>query len=342
MYNHALVAMKAMPFHRGHEYLIDTAIKQSLRVTVFVVWAADQWPDGETRADWVQKSYPNADVRLITDICTDDNDPKSSVLWGIYTRDMLGQDMPDVVFSSEDYGARWAKEIGAAHVAVDPHRTRIPVSGTKIRNDPYLHWQYLNRYARLSYLKRVLIVGAESTGKSTLCANLANKYGTLYVPEYGRIYSEMAGPDRESMTKEQERIIFSNIVNEQPRLAREIEADARLVCFHDTDLYLTSLWYERWQPESPHDGLYSTIWEAAAYADNFDLVLISDPFTDFHDDGYREFSQEDREEFTARLKGIFSARYKLLSGTWDEREKAAIRYTNHLFEGSAVTLPTTY
>ena len=43
---------------------------------------------------------------------------------------------------------------------------------------------------RMAIPLRVCVVGAESTGKTTLCERLAKHYGGDYVPEYGRTYTE--------------------------------------------------------------------------------------------------------------------------------------------------------
>ena len=41
----------------------------------------------------------------------------------------------------------------------------------------------------------VALHGPESTGKSTLAAALARRFGTVWVPEYGRTYCEEHGTD---------------------------------------------------------------------------------------------------------------------------------------------------
>ena len=40
-------------------------------------------------------------------------------------------------------------------------------------------------------IKRIVIVGPESTGKTILCEQLAKYYNTVYVPEYARTYFEV-------------------------------------------------------------------------------------------------------------------------------------------------------
>ena len=338
-YSRALVATKAYPLHKGHEYLIREALRLSEAVTVFVVWRQGESPDGALRAEWVRKTFPTVDVRLVADLNTDDDDPESSYLWSVYTLQIMRGEPFDVVFSSEAYGRRWANEMGVAHVTVDEHRTRVPISGTAIRNDPYAHWQYINDEAKRHYLKRVLVVGAESTGKSTLCKNLAAKYGTVFSPEYGRIYVERLGDSSEATTPEHEHIIFADIVNNQPILDAEVEKDARIVCFYDTCLFSTGIWYELWQPNRIGDPLHMTIIDAAIKNDKYDLVLLSDNSgADMFDDGYREMSDSERNWMTAQLKEQYP-RAVLLTGTWAERTTAAIKAVNELFEGSEVTLP---
>ena len=44
-------------------------------------------------------------------------------------------------------------------------------------------------------IKKIVIIGPESTGKSTLCEKLAAHYQTLWVPEYAREYLEKHGTD---------------------------------------------------------------------------------------------------------------------------------------------------
>jgi HTH-type transcriptional repressor of NAD biosynthesis genes len=43
------------------------------------------------------------------------------------------------------------------------------------------------------YLRRVTLFGAESTGKTTLSAQLARHFDTVVAPEYGRFHTEAFG-----------------------------------------------------------------------------------------------------------------------------------------------------
>jgi NadR type nicotinamide-nucleotide adenylyltransferase len=337
--------MKAFPFHRGHEFLISEAVRQSEHVSILLVWGYDQNPNGELRKTWIEKTFPSVDVHLVVDLYTDDNEEDKakaeldSYMWAIYAQDTLKGDTVDVVFSSEVYGDSWARQLGVPHVCVDLNRTYLPISGTEIRRDPYLYWNYMNRYARQYYLKRVLVVGPESTGKTTLCKNLSLLYSTVYSPEYGRIYDEQTRKPNEDFDEARYRAIYANIVNEQPVLNARAEADAQHVCFYDTDLMTTAMWYKEWQETAGEDGLYWSIIQAAKAQPKFDLVIVQG-MAPWVDDGMRGQTQEIRDKFYDRLlKDHKDESMVILSGEWQERQNFAIDAINSLFKGSDVTLP---
>ena len=75
--------------------------------------------DAKTRQRWLQAIHPTARLRIIPDINDDDN----SEAWAEHTVRFLGQ-APDVVFSSEEYGIRYAALMGARHRMVDKPRTK--------------------------------------------------------------------------------------------------------------------------------------------------------------------------------------------------------------------------
>jgi nicotinamide riboside kinase len=80
--------------------------------------------------------------------------------------------------------------MGSTHVAVDPARAAVPCSGTQVRANPFAWWDFLAPCVRAYFAVRVVLIGAESTGKTTLAQALAAHYHTTWVPEYGRTYWE--------------------------------------------------------------------------------------------------------------------------------------------------------
>jgi len=110
----------------------------------------------------------------------------------------------------------------------------------------------------MNLLKKIVIIGPESTGKSTLCKQLANHYGTLWVPEFARQYLEKHGMNysyenlltiaksqieleekyESEMVKGQ-----SSIVNSKPASPFTIHHSPQLL-FIDTDMYVMKVWCE--------------------------------------------------------------------------------------------------
>lgn len=87
-------------------------------------------------------------------------------------------------------------------------------------------------------LQRIVIIGPESTGKSTLCASLADHYNTIWVPEYAREHLERYGT---KYTYDDLLIIA------QKQLALEDQMAAMStngLLFVDTNLYVMKVWCE--------------------------------------------------------------------------------------------------
>ena len=104
----------------------------------------------------------------------------------------------EAVFTSEDYGDGFARALTeqfrkadpalleVAHICVDKARAQVPVSGTKLRADLFKYRAHIPDAVYTSMIKRIALLGGESTGKSTLSIALAKHLKTEYVAEYGR------------------------------------------------------------------------------------------------------------------------------------------------------------
>lgn len=228
---------KFYPFHLGHMYLLDVARSQCDHLIVWVCEKADQTVLGHVRAAWIRELYPDVEVRLVPDTLADDD----TLGWARYTVRVLGK-APDVVFTSEDYGAPYAAAMGSAHVLVDQRRGHIPISGTQVRADALAAWDFLAPPVRAYFAKRIVVVGAESTGTSTLAKALAEHYTTAWVPEYGREYAERrTSEDGAWKTSE-----LTHIAAEQMRRENEHARRARGLLICDTDAFATELWHRRY------------------------------------------------------------------------------------------------
>ncbi|HEX2205706.1 MAG TPA: AAA family ATPase [Longimicrobium sp.] len=280
------VVGKFYPPHRGHRHLIDTARRGCDRLVVLLPHHVSQKIPGELRKAWLEEIHPGAEVHLVPDELDDD-----AGQWARFTVAHLGR-APDVVFSSEDYGPRFSAFMGARHVMVDRDRAAFPVSGTRVRSSPLDHLEWLEPCVRAWFVRRVVLIGAESTGKTTLARMLAERYGTRWVEEYGREYWEAkmargvpegpygaAGAEPSVAWTSDE---FVHIAAEQQRreelLARE--ADRVLLC--DTNAFATGTWHERYL------GRRDPRVDAVGLRDRVDLYLLAEPDFPFVQDGWRD------------------------------------------------------
>jgi NadR type nicotinamide-nucleotide adenylyltransferase len=272
------VVGKFYPPHRGHKFLIDTARKQVDRLVVLLPHHVSQTIPGELRKAWLEEIHPDCEIHLVPDEL--ENDPHQ---WAAFTVKHLGR-APDVVFSSESYGETFAAAMGARHVLVDLGRKTVRCSGTMVRNNPLAHLDFLEPCVRAYYVRRVVLVGAESTGKTTLAEALAREFGTVWVAEYGREYWEkkVAGLSMEGPLPGWRDEEFADIAREQQRRENAAARVANRVLFCDTNAWATGLWCERYQ------GRRNPEVDAIGARDVAHLYLLTEPDFPFVQDGFRD------------------------------------------------------
>ena len=224
---------KFLPPHRSHHDLIDTALSECAAVVVIICEKPNDPIPGHHRQAWLQEMHPGADVRVIDDRY-DENDSR---VWAENTILWLGR-APDVVFTSEHDGDACAGHMGCRHVMVDQPRKAVPCSGTAVRKDPFAQWEHLSPPVRSWYAKRIVVVGAESTGTTTLAQALAEHFQTIWVPEYSE---KQARGDTEWRTEE-----FLEIAREQTRRENLAAREANRLLIFDTNAFATTLWHRRY------------------------------------------------------------------------------------------------
>jgi len=285
----------------------------------------------------VREEHPG--VRVVTAVDDHPVDLASEAAWAHYTqlaRDMLDSPV-DAVLTSGAYGAELAHRLGATWVQVDPGRRLTPVSGTAVRADAY--WWALGPAVRAWLTRRVVIIGAESSGTTTLTAELAAALGTEWVPEFGR---EWTARRPGGLTAPWHTAEFDLVAAQQART--EDEAARRvprpvLVC--DTDVLATTVWHER------YTGRLSPTVRAAAAARVPALYLLTGCEIGFVDDGMRD-GEHLREAMTTRFREVLTAQaapWHEVNGPREQRLRTALSHVNQLLKGgwdlaSPLTEPT--
>lgn len=137
-----------------------------------------------------------------------------------------------------------------------------------------------------------MVIGPESTGKSTLSEQLANHYQTAWVPEFARGYLEMLG--RQYNEEDLLHIAEGQLQLEDEQAAK---ANGLLIC--DTDLQVIKVW-----SEAKYGDCDPRILELIA-SRQYDLYLLTYIDMDWVDDPLREHPHPDeRAHFYAVYRDI--------------------------------------
>ena len=304
---------KFYPPHRGHVYLCEFALAHVERLHIVVGSLQRETMPGALRHHLMQQLVPGASVHHLTD--ENPQDPSEHpAFWDIW-RESLLRTLPepvDFVFASEPYGERLAAELGARFIPVDPARAILPIRATTIREDPLAAWADLPRAVRPHFVKRVCLMGPESTGKTTLAASLARDLETVWVPEYARTY--LAGREGQPVLAD-----FAPIARGQLASEQSLAADANRVLICDSDALTTALYAQALCGEVPDEV------QQLADAGHYDLTLVTAPDVPYVPEPLR-FLPQAREAFFERCTSALEARgrrYLVLSGGWAARRRGA-------------------
>lgn len=305
-----MVLGKFLPPHAGHVHLVESAAAQVDRLFVLVGTLAREPIPGRLRFEWMQRLCPpNATVVHVTD--ENPQEPHEHPdFWDIWVRTIRRAcaEPPDVVFSSEAYGDELARRLGARHLAVDPARAAVPVSGTAIRERPAAHWEHIPPVVRPWFVRRVVLTGAESTGKTVMAARLAAHYRTTWIPEFARGY--IAARGNVFSVEDMEPIAAGQAALEADAVRR---ADRVLIC--DTDAIVTSVYAAQYFGQVPP--------RVAALADGSrpDLCLLFHPDVPWVADAQRDMAHL-RPIMHARFRESLASRglrWVDVTGGWEER-----------------------
>ena len=290
-----LVLGKFMPPHNGHLFLINSALEQCEEVVLMVCSLKSEPINGILRYNWLKMIYEGQENLKIFHIAEElpqkpEECESTDVFYNQYWVPVVYKTAPDidVVFTSETYGDEFAQYLDVEHVLVDIARETYPVSGTKVRNNPLDFWNYIPDIVKEYYTKRIVVMGPESTGKSTLVKNLAYEYGTSYVPEYGREYTETikkaseldANDFRNIAIQHEANMLESHINNRRPWL------------FIDTEAITTKTFGKMYL-----DGFEDKIIDDLIKYQWFDLILLLDVDVPWVNDGTRDFPNDRQKHF---------------------------------------------
>ncbi len=192
----------------------------------------------------------------------------------------------------------------------------------------------LTQHTHKSVIK-VAILGAESTGKTTLCRDLAKHFGSPWVPEYMRIYLQEKW-DNEQITCTWDDLlpIAQGQIDLENKLAQQASQNLQPSQNPETQKYLfcdTSLFelmvYSNW-----YYGDCPPALTQAALTHHYDLILLTEVDTPWVADDLRD-SPHQREEISAYFENQLNShdkKFKRVGGDRKERVRQVVECLKEL------------
>jgi NadR type nicotinamide-nucleotide adenylyltransferase len=169
--------------------------------------------------------------------------------------------------------------------------------------------------------KKIVVTGPESTGKSTLCEQLAANYNTQWVPEYAREYLMNLG---RPYTYDDLLIIARGQLEQEDRIVASLQTP---MVFIDTDMYVMKVWCE-YVFGKCHSFILDEIVNR-----KYDLYLLCNTDLPWVADELREYPDlESRERLYHMYKDLMinqATSWFDISGNYDERLRKAMSIINY-------------
>ena len=162
-------------------------------------------------------------------------------------------------------------------------------------------------------IKRIALIGPESSGKTTLSKRLAEQYKTLWVPEYARDYVK-------TLNRPYTADDILIIAKEQLKAEEQLLLKANKLLFIDTEFIIAKIWCEDIFGFCP-------LWITEKLEEKkYDLYLLTKPDLPWEQDPVRENSKRRDYFFNLYLDEIEKRKfnYEIISGSEEDRFSNAV------------------
>ena len=206
------------------------------------------------------------------------------------------------------------------HISFDISKQLFPISATAIRNNIYANWAYLPNSVKPYFSIKVVILGTESTGKTTLTEQLAKYFNCSSVKESGR-----------DLIADSNLFDFNDlhlVVNEHAKRIDSVVSEQSPLVIIDTDIHITKsyakfIFNRKLEVESK---IYNS--------NKANLYLYLNNDVEFVQDGTR-LNEEDRNLLDISHRQIlidYNINIVEISGDWKCRFDKAVRVIKNLIE----------
>lgn len=320
----AFVFGKFLPFHKGHEAMINFALTKCDFLSVLICCSDKENIPDFVRKTWIEKTYVNEkriEIRTYNYFESElPNSSKSSEkiseIWAV----VFKKELPDysILVTSEPYGEFVAKYMNIKHIPFDPLKKIIPISASFVRDNFFSYWKYLPNSVKTDLALKVVILGTESTGKTMLTEKLSTFYKCSFVSEVGR---ELI-PDSNSFTINDLHFVAQEHAK---RIENVVLGESPLVII-DTDIHITKSYskYTFGEKLEVSEDIYNT--------NKANLYLYLNNDVEYVQDGTR-LSEIERNLLDISHRQVLTEhQIKIveIKGDWNERFENAVEQINKL------------
>lgn len=322
----AFVFGKFLPFHKGHEAMINFALTKCDFLTVLVCCSDKENVPATTRQKWIEKSFETESKIEIKSYNyseselpnTSESSQKVSKVWSAKFKSFF----PDygLVITSEVYGSYVASFMNIKHIPFDIPKQLFPVSATAVRKDIFTNWKFLPDSVKPYFAIKVMVLGTESTGKTTLTERLAKHFQCSSVKEAGR--------DLIANSNSFEFDDLHHVASEHAiRIDKAVLEQSPLIII-DTDIHITKS-YANFTFDKTLD-VKSKIYNS----NKADLYLYLNNDVEYVQDGTR-LSESDRNLLDISHRQILQQHnivFTEITGDWEQRFDKAVTTIKQLIE----------
>ena len=320
----AFVFGKFMPFHNGHRAMIEYAAEHCDELIVLPCISDKESISGKMRKKWIEQTFKGSSKIKIKLLHYKESElPNTSVtssdvskIWSEKFKKILPE--VNLLVTSEPYGELVASFMKIRHLCFDISRAQVPVSATKIRNNPYEYWDFLPDVVKPYYQLKVVILGTESSGKTTLAEYLSTNFNAALVREMGRALI----PNSEKFEIGDLRKVAAAHHKETVQAIQSLKP----LIVMDTDIHITQSYaFYKF-------GQYLDLpkqWYRTQKADLYLYLLAETPYVQ---DGTRLKNAARNELDLCHIKTLesFGIGYHVLPADFTERRKKAVGVINQL------------
>jgi len=222
--------------------MIDFALTKCEFLTILICCSDKEVISAEKRKFWIAETYKqNRNIEIQTFLYLESELPNTSVsslevskIWSEQFKRLFPTHK--ILVTSEEYGKHVASCMGIQHIPFDIEKKFIPISASTIRRDIITNWEFLPDSVRPDYALKVVLLGTESTGKTTLTERLATHFCCTQVHEAGRDLI----PDSKSFEFEDLTLVSSE---HAARINEAAIGESPLIII-DTDVHITKSYAE--------------------------------------------------------------------------------------------------